>query len=324
MSCVRHICPQQEPVKSKLHSASATARPPSDTSWALLSRPRSTPTASSPCKRRSRSRSTAGGRPASRPRRSASQWLPPSSSRVYGDKEIGQILQRATELQGQEPSAPSSSGLTLQELEEVAVEAGIDPRFLQRAALELGMSPADSGFWAKVVGDELMLQRETTVPGELSEDGFERVASVIQIGTKEHGQPSLLGRSLTWRAETPSKTRTVQITVTSRDGKTHIRAEENLHQFAGGLFGGGVAGGGVGIGVGVGLPLGLGLGSALLATAIPLGVVGLSYIGAREIYRRVTSKRRLAMGELFDKILAEVYACVADRAVESGTPSATL
>ena len=46
--------------------------------------------------------------------------------------------------------------------------------------------------------------------------------------------------------------------------------------------------------------------------------MGLAYIGAREIYRRVVSKRRLAMGELFDKILAEVYACVEDRVVESG------
>ncbi len=52
----------------------------------------------------------------------------PNLPRVYGDKEIGQILKKATELQAREPSAPSSSGLTLQELEEVAVEAGIDPR----------------------------------------------------------------------------------------------------------------------------------------------------------------------------------------------------
>ncbi len=242
--------------------------------------------------------------------------LPPSLSRVYGDKEIGQILKRATELQDQEPSAPSSSGLTLQELEEVAVEAGIDPRFLQRAALELGTSPIDPGFWTNVVGDELMLLRETTVAGELSEDGFERVASVIQMGTREHGQPSLLGRSLTWRAETPSKTRTVQVTVTSRDGQTQIRVEENLHQLAGGLFGGLIGGGGVGVGVGVGLPLGLALGSALVATAFPLAVIGLSYIGAREIYRKVTDKRRHVMNDLFDKILAEVYACVEDRAVD--------
>ena len=174
----------------------------------------------------------------------------PNLPRVYGDKEIGQILKRATELQEQEPSAPSSSGLTLRELEEVAVEAGIDPRFLQRAALELGTSPIDPGLWTNVVGDELMLLRETTVAGELSEDGFERVASVIQMGTREHGQPSLLGRSLTWRAETPSKTRTVQVTVTSRDGQTQIRVEENLHQLAGGLFGGLIGGGGVGVGSG--------------------------------------------------------------------------
>ncbi len=245
---------------------------------------------------------------------------PPNIPRVYGDKEIGQILKRATELQDMEPSAPSSSGLTLRELEEVAVEAGIDPRFLQRAALELGTSAIDSGFWAKVTGDELMLLRETTVPGELHDDGFERVVSVIQMGTREHGQPSLLGRSLTWRAETPTKTRTIQVTVTSRDGQTYVRLEENLHQLAGGVFGGGVAGGGVGVGVGVGLPLAgyLGLGGSLLAAAFPLGFLGLSYIAARAIYRAIVNRRRTVMSELFDKMLAEVLACVDDRAVEGG------
>jgi len=244
--------------------------------------------------------------------------LPASLPHVYGDKEIGQLLKRATELQDQEPSALPSSGLTLRELEEVAIEAGIDPRFLQRAALELGASPTDSGFWAKFVGDELMLVRETTIPGELSDDGFERVASVIQLGTREHGQPSLLGRSLTWRPETPSKTRTVQVTVTSRDGHTHVRLEENLHQLAGGLFAGVVAGGGIGVGVGVGLPLGLGVfGSVLVATIFPVGAVALSYIGVRGIYRAVTNRRRRVMTELFDKILAEVLACVESRAMEA-------
>ena len=105
--------------------------------------------------------------------------------------------------------------------------------------------------------------------------------------------------------------------MTSRDGQTHVRLEENLHQLAGGLFGGTVGGFGIGFGVGMGLPLGLGFfGSALVATAFPVGLVGLSYIGARQIYRAVTKSRRRVMGELFDKILAEVLACVADRAVE--------
>ena len=243
----------------------------------------------------------------------------PNLPRIYGDEEIGQLLKRATELQHREPSAPSSAGLTLQELEEVALEAGIDPRFLQRAALELGTSPTDAGLWTKVVGDELLLIRETTVPGELDDDGFERVVNVIQLGTREHGQPSLLGRSLTWRAETPTKSRTVQVTVTSRDGQTHVRLEENLHQLAGGVFGGGVGGVGIGVGVGMGIPLAGWLGSGLFAVAAPLGFLALSYLGAREAYRAVTRKRRSVMGELFDKILEEVLACVEDRTVDGAS-----
>ena len=57
-------------------------------------------------------------------------------------------------------------------------------------------------------------------------------------------------------------------------------------------------------------------GGSLLAAAFPLGVLGLSYIGAREIYRAVTKRRRSVMGGLFDKILAEVHACIENRAVE--------
>ena len=165
-----------------------------------------------------------------------------------------------------------------------------------------------------------MLVRDTTVPGELNDDGFKRVVTVIQMGSREHGQPSLLGRSLTWRAETPSKTRTVQVTVTSRDGQTHIRLEENLSQLAGAGFGSTVGGGGVGVGVGMGLPLAgfLGPGGSLLAAAFPLGALGVSYIGGRQIHRAITKKRRRVMGELFDKILAEVLACVEARAVGGG------
>ena len=80
--------------------------------------------------------------------------------------------------------------------------------------------------------------REITVPGELREDGFERIVAVIERGTSEHGQSSVLGRTLTWRAGTSNNSRTVQITVTSRDGQTSVRLEENLKKLAGEYFGG--------------------------------------------------------------------------------------
>ena len=244
---------------------------------------------------------------------------PTNLPRLYGEKEIGKILKRATELQHEEPSAPSAGSMSLQELEDIAAEAGIDPTYLRRAALEIDTGAMDLSTWAKFLGEELLLVSEITIPGELRDDGFERIVEVIQRGTREHGQPSLLGRTMTWRAETPNKTRTIQITVNSRDGHTSVRLEENLTQFAGGLFGGTIAGIGGGVGVGVGLGVGLNvLGSALFATLFPLGVVGLTYMGAREIYRAIVKRRRRAMGELFEQVLTEVRACLVDDVLPPG------
>ena len=68
----------------------------------------------------------------------------------------------------------------------------------------------------------------------------------------------------------------------------------------------------------------LGLGASLLTAAFPLGVLGLSYFGARQVFRATIRRRRSAMGELFDKILAEVLNCVEDRGVEGGNTAGQL
>mgnify|MGYP001820738624 CR=1 FL=1 len=236
---------------------------------------------------------------------------PTNLPRLYGEQEIGRILKRATELQHQEPTAPTAAGVSLQELEEIASEAGIDPRYLRRAALEVDSGLHDSSIWTRVVGDEIVLVRELTLPGELSEDGFERIVSVIQTHSKEHGQPSLLGQTLTWRAETASKTRTIQIVVTSRDGHTQIRLEENLTQLAVGLFAGTTSGFGVGLGVGVGVPMGTALlGSGLFAIAAPIGALGISYIAARAIYRSIVQGRSRRIATLFGAVVEETRASI--------------
>lgn len=232
-----------------------------------------------------------------------------SLPRVYGEKEIGRILKRATELQHREPSA-APAGVTLAELEEIAVEAGIDASFLRRAAMEVDSSGA-GGFWPMVVGEELVIVRETTLEGEMVQSGFERIVETVNAHSPEHGQPSLLGRTLTWRAETANKTRTVQLTVTSRDGTTQIKLEENLIQTAGGLFGGLTGGAGLGFGLGVGLPIGLEvLGSTLFAVAAPVGIMTLSFIGARWIYRATVKKRKRAMAKVFDRVVQQAQASI--------------
>ncbi len=235
-----------------------------------------------------------------------------SVPRVYDDDEVARILKRATELHQEEPSRASrGGGLTLKELEEIAVEAGINPANLRRAALELDSGSRGPSEWAGFLGEKLTLVFERVVPGEVADRGFEDVVAVIQQSAFDHGQASLLGHTLTWQTETATKTRSLQVVVSSRDGETHIRIEERLHQMAGSVLGGITGGVGLGVGLGVGVPVGVAtMGSALFAVAFPLGIIGLSFMGAREIYRAVVSRRRRVLGDLLERVSTAVSASV--------------
>ena len=119
----------------------------------------------------------------------------------------------------------------------------------------------------------------------------------------EHGQASLIGHTLTWRASTTQNDRSTQVTVSSRQGKTQIRIEERLHGIAGGLFGGIMGGVGGGLGLGIGLGVGIEvLGSVAFAVAWPAGVIGLSYMLARGIFGSIARRRRRILRELLDRI----------------------
>ena len=162
----------------------------------------------------------------------------------------------------------------------------------------------------------LALVHEAVVTGELTEEGFERVVEAIQRTAREHGQPSLLGRTLTWQAETAGKTRTIQATVTSRDGQTYMRVVERLHQMASGLFAGTVVGVGTGLGVGVGLPVALNvLGSAVLAVGFPLGSIALTLMACREIYRGIVRRREKAMAALMAAMVESAGQSISDHAL---------
>jgi hypothetical protein len=109
--------------------------------------------------------------------------------------------------------------------------------------------------------------------------------------------------------------------VTSRDGQTSIRLEENLKNVAGEYVGGlgavgGVAGFVVGANVGIGL---------LGALSSGVGMLGLAYLGGRQIYRAVVKGRRRSLGRLFELVLNEVRACLVDEALPSvdGPPELT-
>ena len=229
--------------------------------------------------------------------------------RRYGDKEVGLILKRAAELQQQEPaSGTEGGGLTLFELEEIAAEAGIDPRYLRRAAadIEAGGSALRSDKASLIFGAPLSIELERTLTGEFPEEEFSRLVPEVQRAAGGHGQASVLGKTLTWQSSTPQGERSLQVTVTSRDGRTRIRIEERLSTLAGNLFGGMVGGGGGGIGLGLGLGVGLGLQSAAFAIAWPVGIIGGAYLLARSIYTSTARKRQRVLRDLLDRLTERI------------------
>lgn len=223
--------------------------------------------------------------------------------RRYDEDEVRRILERATELQRELPAATAPEGLTLDELEEAAAEAGIERPLIRRAARELDTAAEESGPWTALAGAPLTIVLERTLPGEVSTDVFGDLAAEIERSLGIHGEPTVLGHTLSWRAESAGTTRFVHVMVTTRDGETHIRVGERLQGLAGGVFGGLVGGAGGGLGLGVGVAIGLGaLESAFFAVAWPAGVVSLSYVAAREIFGVVARKRRRALSDLLERI----------------------
>lgn len=248
--------------------------------------------------------------------------------KLYGEREIGRILERATEIQKAESDSERASprgGLSLHELEEIAAEAGIDPRHLRRAALEVeaGVGETSTPHW--FAGSPLTLTYETVIDGQLDRDGLERMVAVIQESAGSHGQPSLVSSTLAWQYQAPTSNRSLQVVITARDGHTRIRLNERLHGLAGGLFGGIMGGGGGGIGMGVGIPVGIEvLGSALAAVVFPVGVLGIAYVTARGIFGTMVRKRERVLQNLLRRLTRAVEHELEQKQVEGAADTGRL
>ncbi len=224
----------------------------------------------------------------------------PAPERRYGEKEIGRILKRASELQRAEPTAPDPAGMTLAELEDIAREAGIDDAHVRRAAAELA-SPA-SGIVERLVGGPVRLRLERAIPGELPVEAFDEVIPLIQMAADSPGQASRVGRTLTWNSQTQGNTRSLQVMMVVRDGETLVRIDERLEGLAWGLHGGVVGGAGVGGGIGFGVPLGVAIGVAGAPILLPATVIVAAYAGARRIFHRMARRRRGALQALLERL----------------------
>ena len=93
------------------------------------------------------------------------------AERFVSEREAGRILEKAARLQeaSRDGADGCSPGISISELERIAVEAGIDAAFLRTALAE----PLPPNIKRSFLGQ--VEEREVVIDGELSEDGWEGV-----------------------------------------------------------------------------------------------------------------------------------------------------
>lgn len=252
-----------------------------------------------------------------------------SRDRKFNDEEVALIIKRAAELQQtQEVASEPSSALTLSEVEQIAREAGIDPKLIRQAAHGLDR-PSETSRPSPWLGAPTRLVFERVVDGEIPVDEFEPLINEIRRTMGDNGVASVLGRTLAWTSSYQggrrhNNGRMVNINIVSRSGVTTIRVEEEMRNVAGALFGGLVGGGGGGT---TGITVGLGMGyfhSAPIAVALWVGMAGAFYTLARTIFVRMTIKREKELQELTSRLeeqVSESIAASSDRRVRLPAPA---
>lgn len=94
-------------------------------------------------------------------------------NRLYSEKEIAALFRRASELQNAE-TAGTAPGLSFSEVERIARDLGIDPRYVEAAAMDLraGGSPAEK---RSLIGAPVLIEG-----GRLASKDVQSIAGIAQ------------------------------------------------------------------------------------------------------------------------------------------------
>ena len=135
------------------------------------------------------------------------------SKRRYNEKQVGEILKRSGEIQTGLSPDPDAHGVTLEELQRVASEVGIEPHVVQQAALEV-----DSGAKGKAASAKVL---DHTVDGPVTDEQWEDMVISLRQRTGKSGSTTTQGTTREWTADTDMGSLT--LTASTRNGRTRYR-----------------------------------------------------------------------------------------------------
>ena len=144
-------------------------------------------------------------------------------SRLYSEKDIGRLIQRATELQQQNES--TERGLSLDEIKQFAAELGVDPIYMEQAASDLEESNVE-GSGITITGAPFHTSTTRVVEGFIEDDQWDEM--ILQLRSLEgvRGEVSDFGKIREWVYEFDGLFST-RVSVSPRDEQTVIEIRKD-------------------------------------------------------------------------------------------------
>lgn len=145
--------------------------------------------------------------------------------RRYNEKQVGALIQRATELH-EERTGESERGLTLSEIEKIAAELGLPVQDMRAAALEMESGPgADSGLDRPFSVGHSML-----VDGEITEEQWADAVLELRSFTGRSGRVTEIGQAREWTHDLGEGSEGINFTrshllVQSKKGHTSVQLQ---------------------------------------------------------------------------------------------------
>ncbi|OGQ19847.1 MAG: hypothetical protein A2138_03760 [Deltaproteobacteria bacterium RBG_16_71_12] len=244
-------------------------------------------------------------------------------TRRYSEKQVADILGRAAELSAKEGPA---TGASLDDLERIAIEAGLDPVAVRRAAAEVDRGGPAATKVNPLLGAPTSVVFETLISGEVTDDVFERVAELLRVRFPS-GQASVVGRTFTWQMERllPGGQRSserINVTITSRDGATAVLVEESFGRLAQRTISSGIALTAAALMIGV--SGGIVAGPLLVGGLAAVGVLG-AFGAGRAVFGIKARARETALQALFNELcqaIDTVPVTTAAKATATAAPTA--
>jgi hypothetical protein len=136
--------------------------------------------------------------------------------RVFSEQETSEVLQRAARLQESSSEGAYTPGVTRDELERIAVEAGIDPKFIEKALVDIDQNTPKKG-WLN-----LSEEYERVVEGEVDPNDFDEILRDL----KPAGRGGMRGANQVGRTvsmQTFYDGAMCYVEMTSRNGRTRVK-----------------------------------------------------------------------------------------------------